>query len=254
MVAKITKAGGLKAQTSCTQCPLRRLPVFRKFTAKELKFIERFKTAELTATIGTTVLVEGHNSPHLFSVLSGWAIRYKALPDDRRQIVGFSLPGDFLGLQGPVFQEMQHSVDALTPLTLCVFSRAKLWELFNEHPELAYDVAWLTARSESMVDEHLLAVGRRSATERIAYLLLHLFYRCKTLQMTEGLKFTLPASQQDIADALGLSLVHTNKTLRRLHHAQLLRWTPETVELLDEKKLRKIAHFEDEDARQRPII
>ena len=70
---------------------------------------------------------------------------------------------------------MQHSVEALTDMMLCVFPREKLWDLYTDYPTLAFDVTWLAAREEQILDEHLLSVGRRTAIERIAYLLLHLF-------------------------------------------------------------------------------
>jgi len=76
------------------------LPVFRPFTAEELAFISRFKKGELTVERGATVLVEGSHSAHLYTVLSGWAFRYKLLSDGRRQILNYTMPGDLIGLQG----------------------------------------------------------------------------------------------------------------------------------------------------------
>ncbi len=68
-------------------------------------------------------------------------------------------------------------MEALTPVTLCVFPRAKLWELYSKFPSLAFDVTWLATRQEQLIDENLLSVGRRTAIERTAYVLLHLFVR-----------------------------------------------------------------------------
>ena len=73
----------------------------------------------------------------------------------------------------------EHSVEALTPLTLCVFPRSKLYELYSEFPTLAFDITWLAAREEQLIDEHLVSLGRRSAKERTAFLLLNLFERAK---------------------------------------------------------------------------
>lgn len=244
----------VNGQTPCARCPLRKQPIFRPFTDTELQFVEWFKSGELTVDPGASVLLEGHNSPHLFTLLSGWAFRHKSLPDGRRQILSFALPGDFLGLQGPILKEMQHSVEALTTVTLCVFPRERLWSLYQKHPELSHDLVWLAMRGERMADDHLLAIGRRSATERISYLLLHLYTRCKALQLTDGKRLKLPLSQRHIADALGLSLVHTNKTLKRLEQRQLLRWKGDTIEIADETELRRQAHFEDDDDQKRPLI
>src|ERR1051325_10826875 len=153
------------------KCPLRRLECLREFTAKELEFVSNFKSGELSVAAGTSILLQGTNSAHLYTVLSGWAFRYKTMPDGRRQILNYALPSDLIGLQGSVNDEMQHSVEALTDVMLCVFPREKLWDLYSNHPALAFDITWIAAREEQMLDEGLLNVGRRTAMERLAYLL-----------------------------------------------------------------------------------
>ena len=86
----------------------------------------------------------------------------------------------------------------------------------SEHPRLGYDITWLSAHEEGHVDDHLLTAGRRNATERVALLLMHLYRRMERIGLVEGGSVAFLLNQQHIADALGLSLVHTNKTLRRL--------------------------------------
>ena len=83
----------------CETCPIRKLAIFRQFSDEELAFVSRFKAGELHIDGGTTILREQTSSTHLYTVLAGWAFRYKTLPDGRRQILNFALPGDFLGLQ-----------------------------------------------------------------------------------------------------------------------------------------------------------
>src|SRR5215510_14371034 len=114
----------------CEKCPLRRLHALRNFTPDELAFVSSFKIGELMAQAGTTILLQGTNNTHLYTVLSGWAFRHKTLSDGRRQILNYALPADFLGLQASVFGEMQHSVEALTDVVLCVFEREKLWQIY----------------------------------------------------------------------------------------------------------------------------
>ena len=147
----------------CEKCPLRGREVLREFSAKEVEFVANFKSGELNIEAGTNILLQSTNSAHLYTVLSGWAFRYKTLPDGRRQILNYAMPADLLGLQGSVNDEMQHSVEALTDMMLCVFPREKLWSLYTDFPTLAFDVTWLAAREEQILDEHLLSVGRRTA-------------------------------------------------------------------------------------------
>ena len=239
----------------CEKCPLRDLHALREFSAKELEFVAEFKSGELNVQAGTNILLQGTNSAHLYTVLSGWAFRYKTLGDGRRQILNFALQADFLGLQGSVNDEMQHSVEALTDMKLCVFPREKLWDLYRDYPTLAFDVTWLAAREEQVLDEHLLSVGRRTATERLAYLLLVVFQRAEEVGLTKGNTIQLPFTQQHVADMLGMSLVHTNKTLRRLTATKAIRWKERRFELLDRDALAKLATYEPLPQRaRRPFI
>jgi CRP/FNR family transcriptional regulator, anaerobic regulatory protein len=239
----------------CEKCPLRDNSCLRDFTAKELEFVALFKSGELNVAAGTNVLLQGTNSAHLYTVLSGWAFRYKALSDGRRQILNYALPADLVGLQGSINDEMQHSVEALTDLKLCVFPREKLWELYSDYPSLAFDITWLAAREEQLIDEHLLSVGRRTSLERVAYLLLHLYTRAEQADLAKNGVVQFPFTQQHLADTLGLSLVHTNKTLKRLLLTKCVSWKERRFEIVDREALSKIASFElPKQPARRPFI
>lgn len=241
-------------RTKCAACPLKKIAIFREPAEEEAAFIEKFKEGELTVDAGATILSEGNHGQHLYTVLSGWTFRYKMLPDGRRQILNFAMPGDFLGLQSSIMAEMEHSVEALTDTVLCVFSRERIWELYSNYPSLAFDLTWLSARNESMLDESLLSVGRRAAIERIAHLLLILFHKSRDLDMVKGNKLTLPLTQLHLADALGLSLVHTNKTLNALSARKLFKWRGNAFEMLDEEGLLEVANAEAPNTVPRPLI
>jgi CRP-like cAMP-binding protein len=232
---------------------LGRIHGFRKFSPEELEFISGFKTGELTAETGTTILSEGSHSDHLYTALSGWGFRYKILENGRRQILNIVLPGDLVGLQGSVTEKMGHSVEALTDMLLCVFERSRLWELYRGYPGLGFDLTWLAAREERILDEHLLSVGQRTAEQRAAYLLLYIFSRAELRGMTNGRSMTLPLTQQHIADALGLSLVHTNRVLNRLSRRKAITWTNRVLRI-DQKELARTADWEPEPDRLRPYI
>lgn len=240
--------------TQCRQCPLRKLAQFIPFEPTELEFVQRFKSGELTVDPGTTLLLEGSNSPQLFTALHGMGLRYKTLADGRRQVINFVLPGDFIGLQAAVMGEMQHSVEATSPMTLCVFKRSEFWELFRNHPGRAFDLTWLAAVEEHLLGETLATIGQRSAVERIAWALVRVFRRADALGLVVGRSAPLPYRQQDLADALGLSLVHTNKTLKRLHERQLASWTDGRLTIADIAALARIAKLELEPLAPRPLV
>ncbi|RJT40920.1 Crp/Fnr family transcriptional regulator [Mesorhizobium waimense] len=241
-------------QYPCEDCPLRPLPAFREFEEKELLFVSTFKKGELAVDKGATVLVEGSHSAHLYTVLSGWAFRYKLLSDGRRQILNYSMPGDLIGLQGSLMGEMQHSVEALSPMLLCVFEREQLHELYRNHPGLAYDITWIASREERMLDENLLSIGRRTAMERAAYLIAFISSRARAVGLNGKTPVQIPITQQHVADTLGLSLVHTNKTIRKLMDRKLIVWRDGGCEVVDSDRLKELAHWEGLSEDRRPLI
>ncbi len=240
--------------TYCEQCPLRCRSSLREFTAEELAFVRQFKVDELRVGAGSSFLQQGTSSEHLYTVLSGWAFRYKMLDDGRRQILNYALPADLVGLQGAVMREMEHSVEALTNVVLCVFPRSKLWDLYTRFPSLAFDLTWLASREEQILDENLLSVGRRSATERIAFLLLHLYMRAEEAGLVAANTVEFPFTQQHLADTLGMSLVHTNKTLRRLAPRSAFYWKDRMFKMADRAALAELAGADAATGKPRPFI
>lgn len=238
----------------CDTCPLRAFEHFREFAPAELAFVKTFKIGELVVDAGAGIIAEGTNSAHLYTVLEGWAFRYQTLENGNRQILNFALPGDFVGLQSSMFNEMDHSVDALSKVKLCVFARDRIWELFEKHAGLAFDITWLATREERFLGAHLTAIGQRSAAGRIAFVLLHLYRRCETVGLARSDRLSVPFSQQHLADLLGLSLVHTNKTLKRMESAGLLQWQKGVIKLADREGLAKLAEYEAAPAQALPFI
>jgi CRP-like cAMP-binding protein len=206
------------------------------------------------APAGTEIIRGGDDSPELYTLYSGWAFRFKMLPDGRRQILNFLLPGDLLGLQAAMFDAALHGIEALTDVQLCVLPRRKVWALFGEMPGLAFDVTWLGSREESITDENLTSVGRRSAPERVAALIVALYKRANMLGLVTDESFAFPLTQQHIADALGLSLVHTNKTLARLRRMGMFTQANGTMLLTNPRVLERVAQYFDEEIPKRPLI
>ena len=238
----------------CADCRLRSTEAFKRVSAQELSFIESFRSGAARAKAGSAIISEQKSSGKLFTLYSGWAFRYKTLSDGRRQILNFLLPGDFIGLQEEFADGPSHGVEALTDANLCVFPRNRLWDLFRQFSSLGYDVTWLSAREEGMVDENLLTAGRRNATERVAVLLMHLYRRVQRLGLVEDGSIAFPINQQHIADALGLSLVHTNKTLRALQKLGLHELKDGRLRLLNTKCLQRIADYYESPMRKVPLL
>lgn len=241
--------------TPCHACPLRKKPLFVPMTQDEISYMAKFKAGELTVDAGTQILLEGANSPQLFTVLSGFGLRYKTLRDGERQVLNFVLPGAFLGMQAGIMGEMRHSVEATSRMTMCVFNRKDIWPMFRSMPERAFDLTWMAAVEENFLGEALATIGQLTASQRIAWALVRLFTRAQALGLAPGNTMPLPYRQQDMADALGLSLVHTNKTLSRFRDRQLAVWSNGTLRINDLDALSEIAGMDDAgDPITRPLM
>lgn len=217
----------------CTSCPLQCAPGLRPLTDSQIQFMLTFKQGELYVAKGAQMLSQGVVNPHLYTVLQGVLFRFKTMEDGRRQIVNFLFPGDMVGLQGAMEEPLQHGVEAVTEARVCIFQRERFLELFGSHPRLGFDVAWLAARQEISLDEHLTSVGRRTARERIIYLALFLFLRGRATGLSGRTYLNIAMTQAQIADTIGLSIVHTNKTLQSLRRSNILEWTPERIGIHD---------------------
>lgn len=213
--------------------------------------MQRFKAGEMTVEAGATLMMEGSNSPQLFTPLKGMGLRYKTLESGDRQVINFVLPGDFIGLQAGVMNKMQHSVESSTDMVLCVFDRKALWALFQDHPERAYDLTWIAAVEEHFLGESLAILGHMSGIERIARAFARMHDRGGELGLLNGTKMPLPYKQQDLADALGLSLVHTNKTLRQLREQGIATWSDGNLEIHNYDKLCETANL---DPAAKPLV
>ena len=221
----------------------------------EVAFIEAFRSDTRSLGAGASIIRERSQTQQLFTLFSGWAFRYKSLSDGRRQILNFLLPGDFFGLQQQFADGATYGVEAVTDVALCVFPSSRLWELYRVYPKLGYDLTWLSAREEQMLDENLLTTGRRSAMERVAVLLIHLFKRAQRVQLVDADNgFAFPLTQQHVADALGLSLVHTNRTLRKLQQLGLHELVDGRLLLRNAKALKQLADYADHPIGQVPLI
>nr|WP_255553665.1 Crp/Fnr family transcriptional regulator [Maritimibacter sp. DP1N21-5] len=233
---------------------MRRKDGFLPFEPEEVTFMKRFKTGEMVAETGTQLFMEGSRAAQLFTVLSGMGIRYKTLEDGRRQVIGFVMPGDFIGLQAGVLDAMCHSVEASTPMRLCVFNRSRVFELFQNQPERAFALTHIAAVEEHFLGDALTTVGQRGALEKIAWSLHRFFRRASMLDLNKGQTCPLPFRQQDLADALGLSLVHTNKTLAKLKANGVVQWSNGVLNILDEDALTELSGIDPDTVQRRPLI
>jgi CRP-like cAMP-binding protein len=175
-------------------------------------------------------------------VLSGWGCRQRVLPDGRRQIFSFLLPGDGIGLDGRLGPEpaataaltAMETIDAEPVLELVRSGRA---------PGLARAIAALEPVEHGLLLDHMVRLGRQTAYERVAHFLLELQRRLEVAGLGDSQRFPLPLTQEILADALGLSIVHVNRTLQQLRREGLIELRSGVAILLERETLASIADY-----------
>jgi CRP-like cAMP-binding protein len=234
---------------------VRRLALFEPLTAEQLHSMEAHRAEQRQVMPGEFLFRQDTRIDESYTIFEGWVMLHRSLEDGRRQILRFSLPGDFLGFQPSPNTTVLHSAQALTPVTVCVFRRDDLLQVFREHPMLAIQMAWITSRDEATTHEHLLSIGRRPAKERIAHLFLELHARLAARgPVNERVGIPVPLKQEHIADALGLTTIHVNRTLRVLREAGLAVLRGGLLRILDREALVQLTGFRSDESTPRQML
>jgi CRP-like cAMP-binding protein len=191
------------------------------------------------------ILVAANRYDCVYVNHDGWLLRYKILHSGSRQIVDFVLPGQIFGAQACLFKNSLYSVAAITDASLSAIPFDMIDNVFERSPGLAKALFWSAVCEAAIYAEHLIDAARRSAYERISHLLLELFVRLKAAGLTDGMSFTMPLTQELIGDALGLTTVHVNRTIRSLREDKLVAIEGKLVTILDFEALSLLCDFEN---------
>ncbi|MCD7058655.1 Crp/Fnr family transcriptional regulator [Pelagibacterium xiamenense] len=173
----------------------------------------------------------------------GFACRHRTLPDGRRQILSFLVPGDLSDLRVFILGRTDSAVSTLSDVSVSVITPEHLLALTERYPRITRALWWSTLVEESITQEWLVNIGQRSALERMAHLLCELYVRLSAVAQVDVYTFDLPITQSELADTLGLSSVHVNRTLQELRRRELIVFRDHVMELKDVAELKKIAMF-----------
>ena len=186
---------------------------------------------------------EGDKPDHVKLILTGWACRYKVMEDGRRQILSFFVPGDLCDLNVYILREMDHSIGALTAVSYAQISREAFEEATEGRTRMMQALWWDALVSAAIQREWIANIGQRSAVERIAHLLLELFYRLEAVGLTREDSCEMPITQAEFADALGMTAVHVNRMIQELRGAGLIELAGKRLSILDRDALTRTAQF-----------
>jgi CRP-like cAMP-binding protein len=198
------------------------------------------------------IALAGGAPNELMMIVDGFAARSKVTRWGEHPIVGFLLPGDLF--DWPLFSlrviggdvrgaMLDHSVSAVSHCTVAVFRTQTIADLLGDYPNISRGFEVASIIDQNISREWLANLGARPAAERMAHVLCEHFHRMKAIGMASGNYCHLPYTQSRLSASQGLSIVHTNRVLRRLHEDGLLHVNGKTLEIMDPDRLAAFADF-----------
>ena len=218
-----------------------KLSRFAPLSYQDVRVLETLCLREERFRAGVNIVVEGETPRSAFVLTRGMACRFRLMPDGRRQILTILIPGDFSDLHGFLLKAMDHSVAAIGPTRIAAIGREAVIDIIANHPRIGAALWWSAMQEGAMLRERIVALGRRSARGRVAYILCELVWRQRAVGMAEDHAIRLPFTQTDLADMLGLTSVHTNRVLQGFRRDELITLEHRRLTLHDLERLQAIS-------------
>jgi CRP-like cAMP-binding protein len=223
---------------------LRKLTALHEISEEEQQAVIGELEKEREIPRGSDIVADGSKPKYTTIMLSGTACRYRLLPNGRRHILTFQFPGDMTDLYSYVLKKMDHAVGALSDCTIAQIPHETIAVLCERYPNLQY-AFWRDTMVDASVAHTWAVGGSRKTASRMAHMLCEIFARLELVGLAKvGEPLPYVINQRDLADALSLSLVHTNKTLAVLKNKKLIGRAGTKMEILDWKGLVEIAEFD----------
>lgn len=222
---------------------IRKLEIFAPLAERDRRALQRLSEGAHSYRAGEDLIEEGSPPECVFLLTQGWACRYKLLPDGQRQILGYMLPGDTGDIFNFVIETMDHSISALGPCKAVSISQTDLLDVVARHPAIARALYWAALVDGATNREWLLNIGQRDGFGRAAHLFSELLLRMGSIGLAAGDSFSLPLTQTDLADTMGLTPVYVNRTLQRMRAEKLITLSRRELTILEPERLIKLSAF-----------
>jgi CRP-like cAMP-binding protein len=224
----------------CTDCAIRANALFGEFETNQLDTARALRSSQLNYEAGEYLYLEGDTAEKAFTVYSGWVTLFKNLENGDRQILKFALPGDFLCYKVGSRRTLDHSAVAASDVTLCAFPIDRFQETIMQMPELAFAISAVTDTTTQRCHAALTSIASHAAETKVAFLLLSLYVRELSL-LGDAQCVPFPITQEDVADALGLTSIHVNRVFQSLRGQGLIECKNRCLWVSDKEALAKVA-------------
>jgi CRP-like cAMP-binding protein len=223
---------------------IKRLSHFAPLSDKDVRVLSSLCAGEKRYKAGSEIEAEGAAPRSAFAVTHGMACRYRLLPDGKRQILTFLIPGDVSDLHVFLLKAaIDHSAIAIVPTRIVPINRDTALDIIAYYPRVAAALWWSAIQEHAILHERIVALGRRNARARVAYLLCEFVWRLQAIGMHEDDTIRLPLTQTDLADTLGLTSVHVNRVLQGFRQDGLISLARGRLTLTNFEELQAICGF-----------
>ncbi len=230
----------------CRVCPARLHTFCAPIPLAEIDRVALLKSRERVLPAGGTLYAEAGACGEYYTVLAGWVALIRTLADGTRVVLDFALPGDFVGFQAEAGGAADHTAVAVTASRLCPLPRPGAEGLIAAEPPIAAHLARIIAMHEARAHDHLVNSAARSAHERVAHLLIELYFRQRQhLPQARGETVPMPLTLALIGAAVGLTGEHVSRTLSRLRQEGIIRLHRRELTILDPAGLIRATGVED---------
>lgn len=212
-----------------------------ELSAEELDALAAVPIRVVSMAADQSIVIQDDPDPQSFVLIQGLACSFKVNGDGSRQIVAFHLPGDMPDLLSLGFGRADATIATMTACTIGLIRNDHLRELFAKG--LAVALWHVLAADAAITREWVVNLGARNSLSRTAHLLSELFARMQAIGAVKGDSFELPITQQELGDALGISVVHVNRSLKTLRMQGLISWVGVKVSILDRVALAEVGSF-----------
>ncbi|ACA20407.1 transcriptional regulator, Crp/Fnr family [Methylobacterium sp. 4-46] len=228
---------GNRPGSNCAACGARPFSICAVMDLDELDSLESL-SQHLCLDRSQTLFGQDEPAAAVYNVIEGALRLSRLLPDGRRQVMGFALTGDFLGLARQ--ERYTVTAEALAPVRVCRFERRAFAGVVESKPHLLMSLHERARHELSLLQDQMMLLGRRTAEEKIASFLIGLRERYARIGRV-SVTLELPMGRQDIADHLGLTIETVSRMMTRLDRERTILIVPGGVRLLDPARLERLA-------------